>query len=308
MKTRVRLERIIVIAGILVVLFLTLVTSSYYQNVLNQVGKDGGEDGNEYRYHYVMIVEDCDMPFWKDVYESTREAAREHNALVELMGKSLSSTIEIDERINEAGKAGIPVVTVLKDAPDTSRISFVGVNDYQLGRQYGEQILKLVPPDKDDVEVMLLLHDRDNSSQVQIAEQINNLLVTSPDTSGRVRLIQETMRSTGKVDADETIRNIFFRKEGIPDVLVCTEAVDTEAAYQAMIDYNKVGELQLLGYYKSDQILEAVRKGNIPVTLVIDTEQMGRYCVQALEEYLQEGHANSYYSVDLQFVTKENVD
>ena len=414
MKTRVRLERIIVIAGILVVLFLTLVTSSYYQNVLNQVEKDGGEDGNEYRYHYVMIVEDCDMPFWKDVYESTREAAREHNALVELMGKSLSSTIEIeslmdmaiasrvdgiileytgghkiDERINEAGKAGIPVVTVLKDAPDTSRISFVGVNDYQLGRQYGEQILKLVPPDKDDVEVMLLLHDRDNSSQVQIAEQINNLLVTSPDTSGRVRLIQETMRSTGKdtsrisfvgvndyqlgrqygeqilklvppdkddvevmlllhdrdnssqvqiaeqinnllvtspdtsgrvrliqetmrstgkVDADETIRNIFFRKEGVPDVLVCTEAVDTEAAYQAMIDYNKVGELQLLGYYKSDQILEAVRKGNIPVTLVIDTEQMGRYCVQALEEYLQEGHANSYYSVDLQFVTKENVD
>ena len=45
MKTRVRLERIIVIAGILVVLFLTLVTSSYYQNVLIQVEKDGGEDG-----------------------------------------------------------------------------------------------------------------------------------------------------------------------------------------------------------------------------------------------------------------------
>ena len=74
MKTRVRLERIIVIAGILVVLFLTLVTSSYYQNVLKQVGEDGGEDGNEYRYHCVMIVEDSDMPFWKDVYESIREA------------------------------------------------------------------------------------------------------------------------------------------------------------------------------------------------------------------------------------------
>ena len=42
MKTRVRLERIIVIAGILVVLFLTLVTSSYYQNVLNQVGRTAG--------------------------------------------------------------------------------------------------------------------------------------------------------------------------------------------------------------------------------------------------------------------------
>lgn len=166
MKNRVRLERIIVIAGILVVLFLTLVTSSYYQNVLKQVGEDGGEDGNEYRYHCVMIVEDSDMPFWKDVYESIREAAREHNALVELMGKSLSSTIEmeslmdmaiasrvdgiileytgghkIDERINEADKAGIPVVTVLKDAPDTSRISFVGVNDYQLDGSTGNRFL-----------------------------------------------------------------------------------------------------------------------------------------------------------------------
>ena len=49
-----------------------------------------------------MIVEDCDMPFWKDVYESTREAAREHNALVELMGKSLSSTIEIESLMDMA--------------------------------------------------------------------------------------------------------------------------------------------------------------------------------------------------------------
>ena len=107
MKNRVRLERIIVIAGILVVLFLTLVTSSYYQNVLKQVGEDGGEDGNEYRYHYVMIVEDSDMPFWKDVYESTREAAREHNALVELMGKSLSSTIEMESLMDMAIASGV---------------------------------------------------------------------------------------------------------------------------------------------------------------------------------------------------------
>lgn len=332
MKKRIHLERIIVIAGILVVLFLTLVTSSYYKNVLSRAGADSGEEGNVYRYHFVMIVEDLSLPFWKDVYGSTVQAARENNAMVELMGRSLSSRIEIeslmdmaiaskvdgiileytggyemDQRIREAGEAGIPVVTVLKDAPNSSRISFVGVNDYQLGRQYGEQILKLVPQNDQEAEVMVLIHDRDNSSQAQIFEQINNMLVTSPETSGRVGVTQENTQSMGKVDADETIRNIFFREQGAPDILVCMEAVDTEAAYQAMIDYNMVGELQLFGYYKSEQILDAVEKGNIPVTLVIDTEQMGRYCVQALDEYLKEGRVNSYYSVDLQFVTKENV-
>lgn len=327
-----QLERIIVIAGVLVVLFLTLVASSYYSNVLKRVEADGGEVGAAYRYHYVMIVEDSDMPFWQDVYESTLSAAKERDALVELMGKSLSSQIDmeslmdmaiaskvdgiileytggykLDERIKQAGEAGIPVVAVLKDAPNSSCISFVGVNAYQLGRQYGEHILKLVPEGKDPAEVMVLLHDRENDrSQAQIFEQINNMLVTSPETMGRVRVTEENRRTTGKVDADETIRNIFFRREGTPDVLVCMEAVDTEAAYQAMIDYNKVGEIQLFGYYKSDQILEAVKKGNIPITLVIDTEQMGRYCVQALGEYLEDGRVNSYYSVDLQFVTQEN--
>ena len=334
MKNRIHTERIIVIAGILVMLFLTLVTSSYYQNVLRKAGAEGAEDGRAYHSHYVMIVEDSDMPFWQDVYEGTSDAAREMDALVELMGKSLSSQTDMeslmdmaiaskvdgiileytggyrmDERIKAAGEAGIPVVTVLKDAPNSSRISFVGVNDYQLGRQYGEQILKLVPGDKETAEVMVLLHDRENSSsQSQIFEQINNMLVTSPETSGRVNVTQENMRSTGKVDADETIRNIFFRQEGVPDVLVCTEAVETEAAYQAMIDYNKVGEIQIFGYYTSDQIREAVRTGNIPVTLVIDTEQMGHYCVLALEEYLKDGHVNSFYSVDLRFVTRDNVD
>ena len=47
------------------------------------------------------------MPFWKDVYESTREAAREHNALVELMGKSLSSTIEMESLMDMAIASGV---------------------------------------------------------------------------------------------------------------------------------------------------------------------------------------------------------
>ena len=99
-----------------------------------------------------MIVEDCVHTFLEGcVRRAPGEAAREHNALVELMGKSLSShhrdreshghghcfrvdgiileytgSHKIDERINEAGKEGIPVVTVLKDAPDTSHYKFCG--------------------------------------------------------------------------------------------------------------------------------------------------------------------------------------
>ena len=54
--------------------------------------------------------------------------------------------------------------------------------------------------------------------------------------------------------------------------------------------------------------MDAVRKGLIPVTCTLDTEQLGRDSVDALWEYGQEGRVNSYYNVDLKFITKETAD
>ena len=51
--------------------------------------------------------------------------------------------------------------------------------------------------------------------------------------------------------------------------------------------------------------MDAVRKGLIPVTCTLDTEQLGKDTVDALWEYGQEGRVNSYYNVDLKFITKE---
>lgn len=334
MKKRTNIKLVILIIGIFIIIFLSLITNSYYQNVLKQLGATGIGDAKVYRYHYVMIVEDCEMKFWKDVFESVKEAAEEQDALVELMGGSMSSDLEIgnymdmsiaakvdgiileytsgrriEGRIEEAESAGIPVVTVLKDAPNTSRKSYVGINYYQLGQQYGEQVMRLVDGRSDQTEVMILTHNgAQDKGQSQIFDQIYNMAMTASRNGGPVHVVQEEMRITEKVDADEAIRNIFFRPEGTPDVLVCLDSVDTEAAYQAMIDYNKVGSLELVGYYQSPQIMNAVKKGNIPVTLIIDTEEMGRYCIQALTEYLRDGRVNSYYSVDFDFVTKENAD
>lgn len=221
-------------------MFLSMITHSYYQNVLKQIEVAGMEESRSYKYHYVLIVDDCEMQFWKDVYESMKAEAEKQDALVELMGRSLSSDMEIEnfmdmsiaakvdgivleytgghrlsDRIEEASRAGIPVVTVLKDAPATSRESYVGINSYQLGQQYGELVMELARKNRDGAEVMVLTHDSGNDgSQSQILEQINNFVVTSPDVGGRIHVTRENIQSTGKVDADEALRNIFFRQEG----------------------------------------------------------------------------------------------
>lgn len=87
-----------------------------------------------------------------------REAAAE-NAYVELKGRSLTTGYSmvdfmnmsiasgvdgiwleytgeegLQEKIDDAVMAGIPVITLLNDAPVTKRSSYVGINSYQLDR------------------------------------------------------------------------------------------------------------------------------------------------------------------------------
>lgn len=323
----------LMLAGLSGIVFLTLLTSSFYGYVLKKIGVEHAENTVTYRYHYVMIIDNLDSQFWNDVYQSVKEEAAQYDAFVELKGKNQSSeysTLDfmdmsiaakvdgilleftgeqmLEERINEAARKGIPVVTILNDAPNTERKSYVGINSYQLGQEYGNQILKILPNHDGITRVMMLLHDNSiDSNQAQIFNQINNRMVTTKENADRIKVEEIRIPSGRAFESEEIVRNLFQNAQGPPDVIVCMDEVDTEAVYQAVIDYNRVGKTQVIGYYKSKAALEAVEKGTMAMTLCIDTSQMGKYSVQALTESIKDGRTNSFYSVDLQFVTEEQV-
>ena len=323
---------LLVFAGLLVIVFLTRLTSSFYGYVLKKTGLEHAEKNSAYEYHYVMIIDNLDSQFWNDVYKSVKEEAALHDAYVELKGKDQSSqytTVDfmdmsiaakvdgilleftgesrLEDKINEAAARGIPVVTMLNDAPTSSRKSFVGINSYQLGQEYGNQIIKILPKESRKMRVMMFLHDNSSdSSQSQIFNQINNRMVTSSDTANPI-VVEEIKVPSGRAfESEEIVRNLFQNDQGPPDIIICMDEVDTEAVYQAVIDYNSVGKTQVIGYYKSKATLDAVLKGTMAMSLYIDTRQMGIYSVQALTESIHDGRTNSFNSVDLEFVTKEN--
>ena len=45
----------------------------------------------------------------------------------------------------------------------------------------------------------------------------------------------------------------------------------------------------------------------ISVTCDVDTEQLGRYSIEALTAYQKDGRTNSYYNVDINFLDKDVV-
>lgn len=322
----------LLVAGLFSVIFLTLITISFYNYVLKAIGVNKVEQTRTFRYHFAMIVSDTDSGFWTDVYNSLQKEAEKNNAYVEKKGVTKSAEYSMEEymdmaiaarvdgiflefrggehltaKIKEATEAGIPVITLMNDAPKSERKSYVGINSYRLGQEYGNKILNLLPK-TGEVRVSVLLHTRSmDSSQLQIFSQINNRLMTSKDTEGRVRVEEIRIPSDTAFDTERIAWGLFKTEEEAPDLVVCMDEVDTKAVCQSIIDHNRVGKTRMIGYYKSKDTLEAIQKGTIDLSLYINTEEMGRLAVKAMMECMDGGRTNSFYSVDLAFINKDNV-
>ncbi len=122
-----------------------------------------------------------------------------------------------------------------------------------------------------------------------------------------VELSQQSVDDANAFSVEESVRDIFMG-EDIPDILICLNELNTTCAYQAVVDYNKVGAVSILGHYVSDTILNAIDRNVIYATVDIDTAQMGAFCIEALQEYHDLGYTSQYFTADISLITRDNVD
>lgn len=304
----------------------------YFQKTLDKVDLGEGEGAAGYEKHYLMISGEENTLMWDSIYESASEAAKDADAYVELIAPGHESTytkadylrigiaskvdgiiLEADgsseeqELIQEAMDQDIPVVTVLTDDSSSARISFVGLNSYQLGNAYTEQILGLLK-EHETTQVLLLSNSQSKTQETNLVYyQIKKELEEKKKDYQSVNISEYSIDSSSDFDTEEFVRDIFVNGETLPDVLVCMDEVVTECVYQALIDYNEVGNVDVVGFYYSDVILDAISKGIISSAIALDMEEIGRYSINALEEYSSLGHTSSYYSVGQHVITRANV-
>ena len=303
----------------------------YFQKTLEKVDLNDGEKARAYEKHYLMISNDRDKDMWQSIYKNAASTAKDKSAYVELLSPDKRSgntqedclrigiasnvdgiILEADgskeekDLIAEASLKGIPVVTVLTDDSSSARISFVGVNSYQIGTAYTEELLGLLKPEG-KTAIMFLMNADTRAQESNLAfYQVKKELEEKKTAKQDVDISQYAMNSKADFDTEEVVRDIFV-KEDLPDVLVCMDSVVTECVYQALIDYNQVGNVQVIGFYYSDSILDAISKGIISSSVTLDMTDVGEYSINALEEYSSLKHTNGYYSVGQNVITRENV-
>ena len=174
----------------------------YYQKSMTLFGESPDQTGS-YSRHYLFVCGN-NSEMWQKIYDSASKACNEKDAVLEWAGQnapisySLTQCMEIGiashvdglivcpdgtkemvEAIGDASGAGIPVVTLLKDASGSDRISYVGVSSYQLGELYGKQAAGLLTEDSRRVCLLTDLDDEEVAANL-IYAQIVAALNESP--------------------------------------------------------------------------------------------------------------------------------
>lgn len=312
---------------------------------------------NRYDKYYVMIAEDTNTSLWQSIYEGAYEAGIAENSYVDFLNGSFDNnyskedlmriaiasgvdgiivvadeSAKMTELINEATAKGIPVVTLYNDNKQSDRCSFVGVGSYDLGREYGKEVLEIVQERRGNqyrtqlsltsgeenslsvkidksrpVKVMVLVNaSAQDSGQNILCSGIQETIETEKRGGVKIELSVVSIDDTNAFLVEESIREIFMNNE-LPDIIVCLNELNTTCVYQAVVDYNKVGQVNILGYYDSETIRKAIDRNVIYATISIDTMQMGKYCVDALTEYNTVGNTSQYFIADITLINKENI-
>lgn len=315
----------IVIGLALAITFASIVT---YRVLVRDILRSAPQQNEQFSYHFALVADAYDDPFWNEVWTAANREAMENDAYVEWLGNGLAvdyslaelmeiainakvdgiliradNTEDVFTGIQQAVERGIPVITLMVDALDSGRQGYVGFNSYELGQLYGAQLLAHIPPDGAPAKAMMLINDEtaDNGWNIVYSSIVETV------AEWNMTLAIKTFDNANVFSVEEGIRELVMSESEAPDILLCMDSTTTLCAYQAAVDYNRVGKVAILGNYITDQILSAVQKDIIQATIAVDANKVGTTGVGALLECINFGRASDYTAVDFIVITPENV-
>ena len=325
-KVRVSRNRmaVTILAGIVLVLFVaTIVGLIFYRNMIRRIGEVQEEVVTEYPRLYAFIAEDPDSQLSNRIYKEISEYAKENGCYVEMTGENLSTTYSKSDRINiaisskvdgiilegdnseetieliqKAEDAGIPVVTVLSDCEGSARKSFIGLNQYTLGTEYGSTLTE-ISTDKYPLSVLVLKNGNSDDFIIQAIQK---------QLTGRfVAISSKEVDTSSQFTSEENIMKTLEELNKMPDVIICLNDKITESAIQCIVEKNLVGKTRILGYYDSETIRKAIEKGSVYATFSIETKTLAKQSVDALNEFNNTGYVSDFYTIKAIKLTRTNL-
>lgn len=216
--------------------------------------------------------------------------------------------------IQEAIKAGIPVVTFDADSPDSGRYSFLATGNEYAGTVAAKALAEQMGPSGGEVVIITM------PAQLNHVERVQGFKNMLEQKYKNLKLMQI---GNGKGDQAEAAKVLADFLQAHPKIrgVFCTDATSGVGAATAVKEANKIGQVKIVSFDTDRGTLDAIKSGIISATIKQGTYIMG---YQSLNFLFQLKHnlinpVNNWKSkginplpafVDtgVSIVTKDNVD
>jgi ribose transport system substrate-binding protein len=248
---------------------------------------------------YVLVSANIQLPYWKTAAAGFYRAAKQLQVNAEVVGPAdydpkaeaedfrraarqnpmgiLVSAADAEllaPEIDAAIAAGIPVITMDADAPQSKRLYFIGTNNYQAGVAGGEYAAKLLKG-KGNVVVFTMPGQRNLDQRLQgyrevFAQQPGIKITEVVDIKGDSRV------------AFDKTEEIVGKKLPV-DAFICLEASAGKEVAN-VLDRNKAKGKIVMAMDTDDATIEWLQKGWINATIAQKPATMAFVGLKALDE------------------------
>jgi ribose transport system substrate-binding protein len=282
----------------------------------------------------VVLVTGGPGKYWEDAVRGAKAAADKLKVNLEVKAptehENLEQQVEILSNMNLAGVDGLglspldadgeaqiinhiakgtKVITFDSDAPQSSRTTFVGTNNYAAG-QLAARLTREALPEGGKVAVLLVNLTKDN---IQGRKRgFSESLAAGADESPKVEIV-DVLEDQGQPDrCAENIRKALADHPDLRGFIAMNES-EGPILVQTLRANDHLGKVKLITFDDAPETLAGVEDGSIFATVVQDPYQFGYETIRILadlsrgNEILEPG-ANSVSNVSPMSVSKENLD
>lgn len=285
---------------------LTAVLSSAF--VLLLCGCGGGGPRHQTTEKYFLVCANAKIPYWQEAGAGLMQAAKELKVQAEMVGpETYDANAERDEfrrvvakkpvgilvspgnpeamkpEIDAAMAAGIPVITIDSDAPQSRRLFFVGTNNYQAGVLGGKYLAKALNG-KGSVVFFTI------AGQKNLEERLDGYQAALEASPG-IKVAQVVDMKGDPRLAFDTVTEMVEKKAAV-DAFVSLESLSGSEIAE-VLQRQKVSGKVIVAMDTAATTLEWIEKGVIAATIMQKPYTMGYYGLRALAEIALESPAGA---------------
>ncbi len=233
--------------------------------------------------YYVLVSVNIQIPYWKAAGAGFSQAASQLKVRADFVGPddfnpnaekeafdkavakkatgilvSAADAKVLKGSIDAAIAAGIPVITVDSDAPDSKRLFLIGTNNYEAGVMGGQRLAAELKG-KGNVVVFTM------PQQANLAQRLNGYRAAL-DSHPQIKITRVVDIAGDPRVAFDTTTQILGKEKDKVDAFVCLEALAGKEV-ATVLSENKVTNKVIIAMDTDPDTLEFIRKGVIAATI-----------------------------------------